>query len=666
MLQLAWSFFVLVQHYFRLGWDSVVSLTSATEGTIVPERSEPFKYWAFISYSRSDSTWADWLHRALESYPVPRQLRGRIGPNGPIPARLLPIFRDQDELSGSADLGGAIRRALAQSRHLIVICSPHAAASRWVNEEISAFQALGRGDRVLCLIVDGEPNAKAGSSRPECFPPAVRARAATDAEPGKIDIEPLAPDVRPGKDPRHKALIRLIAGLLDVEFDLLWQRELRRRRRQHARAAAASLALLFAAALTYVAIADSGVSVPGGDGVRLLFDRYAASMFRRVRAENEVLSIAVPARDRIVRRIHREWMEGAWVYNNATRTKGPKLSISPWVSSQAMTAVFRAVDSRARELPDFLEALEAPFAKDLLIEADGKKFGWLVGDFDYPQAEPALWTVAALAAALGRRDLVDDDRRRRLMSRLAYAQTVADLYRPVTDGGWNILPQQDDPAQHSTYTTALALLALLELRRAGLGWHDDRARLEIMLAAATARLAQHFDARPATPGWRLDLNDADTSGTGEIADGVTLQIYSALLRAEEEAGIAVAPVILLAIPRHIDRLAGRPIDYPTGLGTIARHFTNFDGTHVTRYVPTTYLWHPWAIECVARWLARLERTGAAPETKTQARRVLGHLVVDLGSSSFADAAMPGKVQTFVASEHLYALASLLAPHAMRK
>ena len=180
------------------------------------------------------------------------------------------------------------------------------------------------------------------------------------------------------------------------------------------------------------------------------------------------------------------------------------------------------------------------------------------------------------------------------------------------------------------------------------------------------RLAEHFDDRPATPGWRLDLNDADTSGTGEIADGVTLQIYSALLRAEEEAGIAVTPAILLAIPRHIDRLAGRPIDYPTGVGTITRHFTNFDGTRVTRSVPTTYLWHPWAIECVVRWLARLERTGAAPEAKTRARRALGHLVVDLGSSSFADAATAGKAQTFVASEHLYALASLLAPHAKRE
>ena len=627
-------------------------------GKVVPE-PETFKYWAFISYSRINSAWAEWLHRALESYSVPRRLRGQIRPSGSIPARLSPIFRDQDELSSSSDLGGSIRQALAQSRYLIVICSPHAAESRWVNEEILTFQALGRADRVLCLIIDGEPNAKANSSQRECFPPSVRRNASRDAEPGTSDIEPLACDVRPGKDPRHKALTRLIAGVLHLDFDLLWRREIRRKRQRYARAAAASLALLFGAALTYAVVADSGVAVPGGENTRLLLDRYAVSIFRMVRSEGEILRSALAARDGIIGRIHRDWMDGAWIHNNATRTKGPKLSISPWVSSQAMTAVFRSVEPGAAELPDFWRALEAPFAKDLPIEIDGKKFGWLVGDSDWTQAEPALWTVAALAAALGRRDLVGGDRPH-LMSRLDYAQTVSDLYRPRPDGGWNLVPQQDNPAQHSTYTTALALLALLEVRSAGLGWHGDKASLETMIKTTAAWLTKHFDDRPDMRGWRLDINEADTSASGVIADGLTLQIYSALLRAEDEAGIAVAPAILRAIPLHVDRLATRPIDYPTGLGSITRYFTNFDGRHTARTVSTTILWHPWAIECAARWLARLERTQAAPEAKTRARRALGHLVVDLGSPSFADAASRGKVQTFVASEQLYALASLLA------
>ncbi len=40
------------------------------------------KYWAFISYSHRDTQWADWLHKALESYRPPKRLiedRARSG-----------------------------------------------------------------------------------------------------------------------------------------------------------------------------------------------------------------------------------------------------------------------------------------------------------------------------------------------------------------------------------------------------------------------------------------------------------------------------------------------------------------------------------------------------------------------------------------------------------
>src|SRR5947209_2345233 len=91
------------------------------------------RYWAFISYSHADETFAGWLHRALETYPVPRPLVGRRHPDGAIPRRLYPVFRDRDELPGAPDLGGKIRAALEASRYLVVICSPRSARSPYVN-----------------------------------------------------------------------------------------------------------------------------------------------------------------------------------------------------------------------------------------------------------------------------------------------------------------------------------------------------------------------------------------------------------------------------------------------------------------------------------------------------------------------------------------------------
>jgi len=117
------------------------------------------KYRGFISYSHSDGKVATRLHRWLEAYRVPRRLAGRETQFGPVPTRLHPIFRDREELPTSADLGSQIQAALAASATLIVVCSRRAATSRWVNEEILAFKRLGRSDRILCLIVDGEPNA---------------------------------------------------------------------------------------------------------------------------------------------------------------------------------------------------------------------------------------------------------------------------------------------------------------------------------------------------------------------------------------------------------------------------------------------------------------------------------------------------------------------------
>jgi hypothetical protein len=310
--------------------------------------------------------------------------------------------------------------------------------------------------------------------------------------------------------------------------------------------------------------------------------------------------------------------------------------------------------------------LEAPFAKDLLIEVDGKKFGWLVGDSDYPQAEPALWTVAALAAALGRRDLVDDDHRRRLISRLEYAQTVSDLYRPVSDGGWNILPQQDDPAQHSTYTTGLALMVLLELRRAGLGWHDDRARLETLIRAATARLAEHFDARPATPGWRLDLNDADTSGTGEIADGVTLQIYgraAACRGGGRHRGGAGNPARHSAPHRSpgrtADRLPDGPRNHRSPLHELRRHPRHTVRTHDLSVAPVGHRMR----RALAR-AARADRGGTgSTDTRTSRPGALSSRPRIIEPCRCCDA---GQSSDFRGVQHLYALASLLAPHAMRE
>jgi tetratricopeptide (TPR) repeat protein len=190
--------------------------------------NKPYNYKAFISYSHRDEKWAAWLHRALEAYRLPRKLAG----SGKIPARIKPVFRDRDELSSSADLGGTVQRALEASENLIVVCSPAATASHWVNQEIRHFAGFGRRERIFCVIVDGDPAAiEAGSG---CFPPAL-------AEIGMH--EPLAADVRRWADGKHLAKLKLVAGMLGLPLDRLRRRDLQKRQKVWAIAAVAGVAL---------------------------------------------------------------------------------------------------------------------------------------------------------------------------------------------------------------------------------------------------------------------------------------------------------------------------------------------------------------------------------------------------------------------------------------
>lgn len=227
------------------------------------------RYRAFISYSHGDRRWGEWLHRALESYSPPKHLVGRETAAGVVPRVFAPVFRDRDELPSASSLGEKVEDALRRSDNLVVICSPSAARSPWVNAEILAYKRLGGSDRIFCLIVDGEPGANAmpGRESLECFPPAVRFELGADGEAdADRPAEPIAADARPEGDGRANARLKLLAGMLGLGFDDLKQRELARKHRRIT--AIASLAVVLAAVMAVL-------------GVQAMIARQAADVARQ-------------------------------------------------------------------------------------------------------------------------------------------------------------------------------------------------------------------------------------------------------------------------------------------------------------------------------------------------------------------------------------------------
>ena len=191
-------------------------------------------YSAFISYSHHDRAAATSLQRRIERYRLPRHLRRKGAP-----ARLKPVFRDRDELSAAPDLTEAVRAALRQSEHLIVVCTPHAAASAWVGREIEYFREIGGGG-VLTALFDGETGQ-------------AMHRALMSGEDG-APAHPLAADFRRGGDGRL-ALLKLIAPMAGVRLDELVQRDAQRRVRQVAMLAVAAIVLVVGAAALILAAA---------------------------------------------------------------------------------------------------------------------------------------------------------------------------------------------------------------------------------------------------------------------------------------------------------------------------------------------------------------------------------------------------------------------------
>lgn len=223
-----------------------------------------FKHWAFLCYSPQDNSeqrpgavasdylrWADRLHDALKSFVVPAEFIGQPNSRGEvIPARIDSVYQPAPTADADGHLSETERLALEHSRCLIVICSPRAAQDARVNEIVRHFKQLGRGNRILPIVIAGEPNASDGAKPgiapdAECFVPALLHPVAAD---GTVDVTRreagyFFADARYGAErseiSTHTELlgeteqaiakIHLISGVLGVGFYGLWQREQKRR-----------------------------------------------------------------------------------------------------------------------------------------------------------------------------------------------------------------------------------------------------------------------------------------------------------------------------------------------------------------------------------------------------------------------------------------------------
>jgi WD40 repeat protein len=182
-----------------------------------------FQHDAFISYSRKEQAFAKAMERELEKYKPPKALG--------LPQKNPDIFLDVEDFTGS-DYSKSVEQSLTGSKKLMVLCSPNARRSQFVDDEIRRFvQARGEtaAKDIIPVLVGGLPNNEADSTgQPDerAFP----------EELCKAMEMPLAADYRrfnPAKDKVHKGAFvgdwyKILSDLYEVSRSDIEQRERRR------------------------------------------------------------------------------------------------------------------------------------------------------------------------------------------------------------------------------------------------------------------------------------------------------------------------------------------------------------------------------------------------------------------------------------------------------
>jgi WD40 repeat protein len=162
-------------------------MTTAGPGTDHPDplagvSTASYTYDAFLSYSRHDAAVAEGIQKGLHR--IARRT-GRL--------HALRVFRDKTDLTASPSLLGKITDALDRSRYLIVVLSPHAAASEWVNKEVEYWLEHRGPEQILLALADGQlqwedETRRFDPDRSTAIVPVLRESGVLATEPIYVDV----------------------------------------------------------------------------------------------------------------------------------------------------------------------------------------------------------------------------------------------------------------------------------------------------------------------------------------------------------------------------------------------------------------------------------------------------------------------------------------------
>ena len=166
------------------------------------------------------------------------------------------LYRDETDLNANPDAWAAVQKALDASRYLLLIASPEAAASRWVDEELRHWLDTKGQSKLIIILADGSLN---WDKNVGCFDPATTnalpqsALEGITSEPLWVDLSEIASERLKIDEPAFmNAIASVSSALRGIPKDELLGED---RRLQRSRLRFVSGALVGIVLLAVVAIA---------------------------------------------------------------------------------------------------------------------------------------------------------------------------------------------------------------------------------------------------------------------------------------------------------------------------------------------------------------------------------------------------------------------------
>jgi hypothetical protein len=238
-------------------------------------------YDAFVSYSHAeDRGVAQRLRAGIEMYAKPWYR-----------PRALRVFLDVSSLAAEPALWPSVELALSGARWFVLVTSPTAAASKWVDREIRWWLANRPADRLLVVVADGslawdEDANDFDTTASTALPPALRG--AFSEEPRWVTVPPSASEkAEPSEAEMHEAVVAVSArihGTTPEELEGNAVRERRRTRRWVVGTISILSLLLMAAVIAgLIALSQRASAI---DQAHVALSRQVATLSERIAGRN--------------------------------------------------------------------------------------------------------------------------------------------------------------------------------------------------------------------------------------------------------------------------------------------------------------------------------------------------------------------------------------------